>query len=93
MLILTTQILCNQAVFKGLTDTIQVVYKLTMKANQVNIKKGDKMKTKKIQAGVYQITTNKDIYTVEQNDELFDKVWEIFTISFNSNWLRAAYSM
>ena len=42
-------------------------------------KQGEKMKTKKIQAGVYQITTNKDIYTVEQNDELFDKGWEIFT--------------
>lgn len=37
------------------------------------------MKTKKIQAGVYQITTNKDIYKVEQNDELFDKGWEIFS--------------
>jgi len=42
-------------------------------------KQGEKMKTKKIQAGVYQITTNKDIYTVEQNDALFDKGWEIFT--------------
>jgi len=42
-------------------------------------KQGEKMKTKKIQAGVYQITTNKDIYKVEQNDELFDKGWEIFS--------------
>ena len=50
---------------------------MTNKTTQT--KQGEKMKTKKIQAGVYQITTNKDIYTVEQNDELFDKGWEIFT--------------
>ena len=40
---------------------------------------GEKMKTKKLQAGVYQITTNKDIYKIQQNDELFDKGWEIFS--------------
>ena len=44
---------------------------MTNKTTQT--KQGEKMKTKKIQAGVYQITTNKDIYTVEQNDELFDQ--------------------
>ena len=35
------------------------------------------MKTKKIQAGVYQITTNKDVYEVENNLELETFGWEI----------------
>nr|BAR20289.1 hypothetical protein [uncultured Mediterranean phage uvMED] len=42
-------------------------------------KQGERMKTKKIEAGVYQITTNKNTYRVEQNIELFDKGWEIFS--------------
>jgi hypothetical protein len=44
-----------------------------------NNKKGERMKTKKIEAGIYQITTNKNTYRVEQNIELFDKGWEIFS--------------
>ena len=35
------------------------------------------MKTKKIQTGYYQITINNNIYTVEQNFDLFDKGWQI----------------
>ena len=37
------------------------------------------MKTKKIEAGIYEIITNKNTYKVEQNLELFDKGWEIFS--------------
>ena len=35
------------------------------------------MKTKKIQMGYYQITINNNIYTVEQNFDLFDNGWQI----------------
>ena len=35
------------------------------------------MKTKKIQTGYYQITINNNIYTVEQNFDLFDNGWQI----------------
>ena len=42
-------------------------------------KQGERMKTKKIEAGIYEIITNKNTYKVEQNLELFDKGWEIFS--------------
>ena len=35
------------------------------------------MKTKKIQMGYYQVTINNNIYTVEQNFDLFDNGWQI----------------
>ena len=35
------------------------------------------MKTKKIQTGYYQVTINKNVYTVEQNFDLFDNGWQI----------------
>lgn len=35
------------------------------------------MKTKKIQTGYYQITINNNVYTVEQNFDLFDNGWQI----------------
>ena len=35
------------------------------------------MKTKKIQMGYYQITINNNVYTVEQNFDLFDNGWQI----------------
>jgi len=35
------------------------------------------MKTKKIQIGYYQIKINNNIYTVEQNFDLFDNGWQI----------------
>ncbi len=35
------------------------------------------IKTKKIQTGYYQITINNNIYTVEQNFDLFDNGWQI----------------
>jgi hypothetical protein len=44
-----------------------------------NNKQGERMKTKKIEAGIYEIITNKNTYKVEQNLELFDKGWEIFS--------------
>ena len=44
-----------------------------------NKNKGEKMKTKKIEADIYEIITNKNTYKVEQNLELFDKGWEIFS--------------
>ena len=35
------------------------------------------MKVKKITKGYYQITINNDVYTVEQNFDLFDNGWQI----------------
>ena len=35
------------------------------------------MKVKKIAKGYYQITINNDVYTVEQNFDLFDNGWQI----------------
>ena len=35
------------------------------------------IKTKKIQTGYYQIKINNNIYTVEQNFDLFDNGWQI----------------
>tara|TARA_R100000329_G_scaffold130859_1_gene109995 strand:- start:2 stop:199 length:198 start_codon:yes stop_codon:yes gene_type:complete len=35
------------------------------------------MKTKKIQSGYYEIKINHNIYTVEQNFDLFDNGWQI----------------
>ena len=35
------------------------------------------MKTKKIAKGYYQITINNDVYTVEQNFDLFDNGWQL----------------
>jgi len=35
------------------------------------------MKVKKIARGYYQITINNDVYTVEQNFDLFDNGWQI----------------
>ena len=35
------------------------------------------METKKIQTGYYQITINNNVYTVEQNFDLFDNGWQI----------------
>jgi hypothetical protein len=35
------------------------------------------MKVKKIAKGYYQITIDNDVYTVEQNFDLFDNGWQI----------------
>ena len=35
------------------------------------------IKTKKIAKGYYQITINNDVYTVEQNFDLFDNGWQL----------------
>jgi len=35
------------------------------------------MKVKKIAKGYYQITIDSDVYTVEQNFDLFDNGWQI----------------
>ena len=35
------------------------------------------IKTKKITKGYYQITINNDVYTVEQNFDLFDNGWQL----------------
>ena len=35
------------------------------------------IKTKKIAKGYYQITINNDVYTVEQNFDLFDNAWQL----------------
>jgi hypothetical protein len=35
------------------------------------------IKTKKIAKGYYQITINNDVYTAEQNFDLFDNGWQL----------------
>jgi hypothetical protein len=42
-----------------------------------NKKQGESMKTKRIACGLYHITTNKDVYEVENNLELNTLGWEI----------------
>ena len=42
-----------------------------------NNKQGERMKTKKIATGWYKITTNKDVYEVENNIELQVSGWEL----------------
>tara|TARA_R100000329_G_scaffold120393_1_gene99249 strand:+ start:380 stop:592 length:213 start_codon:yes stop_codon:yes gene_type:complete len=40
-------------------------------------KKGENMKTKKIQKGWYEVTYNNNKYEVEQNFDLFDNGWQL----------------
>jgi len=54
----------------------------------INLNKGERMKTKKIVSGTYEIKTNKYLYEVYQNEHLFDKGWELRIIhEHDKEWI------